>query len=73
MLTTNQKGKLAEAKVAALCLDLGLGVTWPFDDERYDMILDLRPRLLRVQCKWAGAGAMSSWFSSTELDADARG
>jgi PD-(D/E)XK endonuclease len=53
MLTTNQKGKLAEAKIAALCLDLGLGVTWPFDDERYDMILDLRPRLLRVQCKWA--------------------
>ena len=25
----------------------------PLDDERYDLILDLRPRLLRVQCKWA--------------------
>jgi hypothetical protein len=27
----------------------------PLDDERYDLILDLRPRLLRVQCKWASA------------------
>jgi hypothetical protein len=25
-------------------------------DERYDLILDLRPRLLRVQCKTAVAG-----------------
>ena len=53
MLTTNQKGTLAEAKIAALALELGLGVARPLDDERYDLILDLRPRLLRVQCKWA--------------------
>lgn len=25
----------------------------PLGDERYDLILDLRPTLLRVQCKWA--------------------
>jgi PD-(D/E)XK endonuclease len=53
MLTTNQKGTLAEAKIAALALELGIGVTLPLDDERYDLILDLRPRLIRVQCKWA--------------------
>ncbi len=53
MLTTNQKGTLAEAKITALALELGLGVALPLDDERYDLILDLRPRLLRVQCKWA--------------------
>ena len=32
---------------------LGIGVSRPLDDERYDLILDLRPRFFRVQCKWA--------------------
>ena len=54
MLTTNQKGVLAEAKIVACAVEHGLGVSRPFDDERYDLILDLRPALLRVQCKWAG-------------------
>src|SRR5260221_14000928 len=54
VLTTNQKGTLAEAKIASRALELGLGVARPLDDERYDLIIDLRPRLLRVQCKWAG-------------------
>ena len=53
VLTTNQKGTVAEAKIAAAALELGIGVARPLDDERYDLILDLRPRLLRVQCKWA--------------------
>ena len=53
MLTTNQKGALAEVKIAAAAIELGLGVARPLDDERYDLILDLRPTLLRVQCKWA--------------------
>ena len=53
MLTTNQKGVLAEAKIVARAVELGLGVSRPLDDERYDLILDLRPALLRVQCKWA--------------------
>lgn len=52
MLTTNQKGTLAEAKIAARALELGFGVSRPLDDERYDLILDLRPALMRVQCKW---------------------
>jgi hypothetical protein len=34
-------------------LKLGVGVFQPLGDERYDLILDLRPDLLRVQCKWA--------------------
>jgi hypothetical protein len=53
MLTTNQKGTLAEAKIAAVAVELGLGVWRPLDDERFDLILDLRPTLIRVQCKWA--------------------
>jgi hypothetical protein len=54
VLTTNQKGALAEAKILSAAIEHGAGVARPFDDERYDLILDLRPRLVRVQCKWAG-------------------
>ena len=53
VLTTDQKGVLAEQTVALEAMRLGLGVFVPFGDERYDLILDLRPTLLRVQCKWA--------------------
>jgi hypothetical protein len=53
MLTTDQKGVLAEQAVAFEALKLGAGVFQPLGDERYDLILDLRPQLLRVQCKWA--------------------
>jgi len=34
-------------------MKLGIGVFRPLGDERYDLVLDLRPRLLRVQCKSA--------------------
>jgi hypothetical protein len=53
VLTTDQKGVLAEQAVAFEALRLGLGVFVPLGDERYDLVLDLRPKLLRVQCKWA--------------------
>jgi hypothetical protein len=53
MLTTNQKGAVAETAIALAALELGIGVYRPLADERYDLILDLRPKLLRVQCKWA--------------------
>src|SRR5947207_699249 len=54
MLTTNQKGAIAETAIAHEAIKLGIGVWLPLADEPYDLILDLRPRLLRVQCKWAG-------------------
>src|SRR5262245_61449612 len=53
VLTTNQKGVLAEAAVMLEATKLGVGVVLPLGDERYDLILDIRPTLLRVQCKWA--------------------
>ena len=54
MLTTDQKGAIAEAKIAAAAIELGVGVFKPLSaGERYDLIFDLRPRLVRVQCKWA--------------------
>ena len=53
MLTTDQKGVIAEQAVVWEAVKRGLGVFQPVGDERYDLILDIRPRLLRVQCKWA--------------------
>jgi hypothetical protein len=53
MLTTNQKGTVAEAAVILECARLGIGVSRPLGDERYDLIFDLGEELVRVQCKWA--------------------
>ena len=39
--------------VAQEAIKLGIGVYMPIGDERCDLIFDLRPRLVRVQCKWA--------------------
>jgi hypothetical protein len=54
MLTTDQKGAAAELAIAYLAAELGVGVFKPLTDgERYDLIFHFRPRLVRVQCKWA--------------------
>jgi hypothetical protein len=53
-LTTDQKGAITEAEIAAAAIRLGVGVFKPLSDgERYDLIFDLRPRLMRVQCETA--------------------
>ena len=54
MLSTDQKGSIAEAEIAAAAIKLGIGVFKPLTDgERYDMIFRIGARLVRVQCKWA--------------------
>jgi hypothetical protein len=53
MLTTNQKGLVAEAAVMFECAKLGVPVLRPLDDQRYDLALDLGTQIVRVQCKWA--------------------
>jgi hypothetical protein len=52
MLTTDQKGAVAELEIARQAADLGIGVWSAYTVERYDLIFDLRPELVRVQCKW---------------------
>ena len=52
-MTTDQKGAIAEAAIAFEAMKLGIGVFRPLGDERYDLIFDLRPALMRIQCKWA--------------------
>jgi hypothetical protein len=53
MLSTDQKGVVAELAIARQAAQLGIGVWGAYTVERYDLIFDLRPTLLRVQCKWA--------------------
>ena len=53
MLTSDQKGAVAELAIATAAAELGIGVWGPLTVERYDLVLDLRPRLVRLQCKWA--------------------
>jgi hypothetical protein len=41
-MTTDQKGAIAEACIAAEAIKLGIGVFRPLADERYDLIFDTR-------------------------------
>jgi hypothetical protein len=53
-LTPSQKGAVAEAHIAAAAIELGLTVLRPLcEGRRYDLVLDIEPALLRVQCKLA--------------------
>jgi len=53
MLSTDQKGAIAELEIARQAAELGIGVWTAHTIERYDLIFDLRPKLVRVQCKWS--------------------
>lgn len=52
-LTSNDKGAIAELKIAAEAAHLGVVVSRPMSDgRRYDLVFDIAHRLYRVQCKW---------------------
>jgi hypothetical protein len=52
-MTTDQKGAVAQAKIVARAVELGIPVLWPLNDGlRYDLVFDVGT-LVRVQCKWA--------------------
>jgi prevent-host-death family protein len=52
--STNRKGNIAEAEIAAAAVRLGIDVLKPLVEHgRYDLAFDLGNQLLRVQCKWA--------------------
>ena len=53
MLTTDQKGAIAELGIAKAAVEHGIGVYLPVGDEPADMVFDIARRLWRVQCKWA--------------------
>jgi hypothetical protein len=54
VLTTDQKGAVAELAIALAATKLGIDVYRPLQEGgRYDLILDLAGSLTRIQCKWA--------------------
>ena len=49
----NDRGNVAELAIATEAARLGLAVLKPLTEhERYDLVLGVASRLLRVQCKW---------------------
>jgi prevent-host-death family protein len=53
VLTSNDKGNIAEAAITLEAIKLGIDVLKPIAEHgRYDLVFDLGDRLLRVQCKW---------------------
>jgi PD-(D/E)XK endonuclease len=54
MLSTNQKGAIAETAIAHAAIRLGIEVYKPIaEGGRYDLIFGVDSGLLRIQCKWA--------------------
>jgi PD-(D/E)XK endonuclease len=54
VLTTNQKGAIAEAAITKAAFEMSYGVYRPAGEGgRYDLIFDTGEELLRIQCKWA--------------------
>ena len=49
MLTTDQKGAIAEAAIALAAIELGVGVARPLAPQRYDFVFDIEQALLRIQ------------------------
>jgi hypothetical protein len=69
-LTPSQKGAAAEAAVTAAAIEPGVTVLRPLcEGRRYDLVIDLEPELLRVQCKWARRldGVLSVHLSTSRL------
>ena len=53
MLSTNQKGGIAETAITAAATQLGVPVLRPVVEHgRYDLAFEIDDQLLRVQCKW---------------------
>jgi hypothetical protein len=53
VLTTDQKGSVAESAIVHAAIKLGIDVYMPrTDGGRYDLILGRGSKLVRVQCKW---------------------
>ena len=54
MLTTDQKGNIAELAIAREAIALGIDVYRPIGEGgRYDGIIELHGELWRIQCKWS--------------------
>jgi prevent-host-death family protein len=72
-LSSNRKGAIAEAELAAAAIRIGIPVLKPLAEHgRYDLAFDLGDGILRVQCKWGSlkkdvvvVRTSSSYYSPT--------
>jgi hypothetical protein len=51
IINPTARGKRTEARILYELVDAGISVLIPFGEERYDLALDVRGQLVRVQCK----------------------
>jgi prevent-host-death family protein len=75
VLSTNQKGGIAETAITAAAYKLDIPVLRPMvEHARYDLAFEIGDRILRVQCKWGGlhddgsvikVNLVSSWCTPT--------
>jgi prevent-host-death family protein len=75
VLSTNQKGGIAETAITAAAYALDIPVLRPVvEHARYDLAFEIGDRILKVQCKWGGlhdSGSVikinltSSWCTPT--------
>jgi prevent-host-death family protein len=75
VLSSNQKGGIAETAITAAATKLGIPVLRPaVEHGRYDLAFEIGGKILRVQCKWGSlhddgavikASLTSSWHSPT--------
>jgi hypothetical protein len=75
VLSTNQKGGIAETAITAAAYALDIPVLRPVvGHARYDLAFEIGGRILKVQCKWGGlhdSGSVikvnltSSWCTPT--------
>jgi prevent-host-death family protein len=55
VLSSNQKGGIAETAITAAAYELDIPVLRPVvEHARYDLAFEIGDRILRVQCKWGG-------------------
>lgn len=59
-LTTNTKGQLAVSKAELRAFELGYLPSRPLYDARYDLIVDVESKLLRLQVKYADGKSSNS-------------
>lgn len=72
-VTTNVKGQLAVTKTELRALELGFMSSRPIFDGRYDLIIDNKEKLLRIQIKYAnGKSSNSSGNVVVKLDYENR-
>lgn len=63
MLNTHFKGKITELEVAQSFLELGYQVSQPLvSDSRYDFIVDIKGKLLKIQVKTSKLGTEGDYF-----------